>query len=481
MIAAFIAGWIIVVFALAINFRLGTEFRSELALLKIAQVAVCFGICTGISFCLCRVALRKLWTDALGYTLIAAITVAGIGMAVNLGGYWQFPGTFEQPYFGIAEDIEVEWMRIFFYQHTGNFLAGSNIGFTWFASLAVNRLGPGISGLLNLNIAMMCGTIAATAGIASTLFNGANRKKTALYSAIAISLVSSLIWYATIPLKETGTTFSFTLFSYGIARLYKGNLGFAGIVAAAAGGFLLMFFKSSLGWILLPGIILACLHRGLKIDTETRKTYLSGIYLLLITCGVIIGGGKMRFVPDTQSLFNSEYGTDSVEASLTNYPTVERYATLIPGYFTGSPLYRLSYLPLAATAQFFPPFPWNFTRDTDEGKFVWYAHLNFFWYILAGAAIGYICLCLWRKKLRGGLATWTLWWVICYLGVAYFSGGSVPRYYLPFIPCLVPVALQFVKCIRKGEISRRNVVIYCSIYGAALTLGLVLAYNFLVC
>lgn len=475
---AFIAGWIAVTLTLAGMFELGSEHRTDALLMRLAQVLICYALCSGLALVGSLVALRKSWSDALGYILIGAMTVAGIGMAVNLSGYCMFPGTWEMPAFGTASDFELEWRRIAFHQATGQYLPGTNVGFTAIASFAVGRFGPGVSGLLMLNIMMLCGTISAAARIATVLLDG-DRRRISVYAAAAVAMVASVIWYATTPLKETGVTFAFTLFALAIAKLYKGRLDASGIVAGAVGGFLLMMFKSPMGWFAIVGIVLAVSRVNMRDKSAATRVFCAGIYLLLVAGAVVAGGRKFRYCSDAVLVGAVESQRQGLEDYMTEYETVERYNSLIPGYFTSTPLQRLSKLPLAATAQFFPPFPWNYTRDTDEGRFVWYAHLSIFWYLVAGAALGYIVLCLPRRKARGGLGQWTLWWVICYLGIAYYSGGTVARYYLPFIPSLVPLSLQLVQSVRRRTVPLRQVKIYAVVYAVMLAGALTASYIFL--
>lgn len=475
---AFIAGWIAVTLTLAGAFGLGTEHRADSLLMHLAQVSVCYAICSGLAFLGCFVALRKSWSDALGYILIAAMTLAGIGMAVNLSGYCSFPGTWEMPTFGTASDFSLEWKRIVFHKETGQYLPGTNVGYTAIASFAVGRFGPGVSGLLILNIMMLCGTVALSSGIAVTLLEG-NRRRIAVCAAAATAAVASVIWYATTPLKETGATFSFTLFAFAIAKLYKGRLDVAGILAAAAGGFLLMMVKSPLGWFAIAGIVIAATRIEMRKKADATRRLYAAIYLSLIAGAVVVGGNRFRYCSDAALIGAVEPQRESLEFYMAGYETVQRYNTLIPGYFTSTPEKRIAKLPLAAAAQYFPPFPWNFTRDTDEGRFVWYAHLSIFWYLVGGAAIGYLALCLWRRRARGSLGRWALWWMICYLGVAYYSGGTVARYYLPFIPALIPLSLQFVMAARRHLVPKREVAIYCTVYAVALAGALAAAYIFL--
>lgn len=481
LIMAFIAGWLAVVVALAFSFETATQISSDMSLERLAHTALGYALSAGVTLWLCKLALRRIWSLRLGYVLVAAMALAGIGIAVNLGGYCTFPGTWDNPALGNGTDTAREWKWIAYHCATGEYIGFSNKGYTWLASLFADRLGPGIAGVLLLNIAMLGGTLAASARIAATLVESRDKRRTAFAAALITASVASMIWYSTIPLKEMTVTFGFTLFSVGLAKLYRQNLDASGILASAGGSYLLMLSKGPMGWFLMAGVCLACTRYCRLWPQKYVRLYSRGICLLLFCAAIIIGGKQFRVVPDLEALGEIDEKSDGMERSMKNYPTVERYATLIPNYFNGTREARLAKLPLTAPAQYFPPFPWNFTRDTELGRFVWYAHISIFWYLLGGAALGYAVLCIWRRRTRGHLGRWTLWWAVCYLGVAYFSGGTVARYYLPMIPCLTPLALQFARCVRSGSVARRSAVIYSCVYIVLMAAGLTAAYIFLKC
>lgn len=479
LLMVFIAAWIAVVIALTASFSTATQVRAEILFDRLAHVAIGFAVCAGLALLITRLCLRDLWSNKLGYLLIAAMAIAGVGMAINLGGYCTFPGTWENPNLGEATDMAREWQWIACYKSTGTYMPYSNIGYTTIAAFAVDRLGPGISGPLLLNIMMLCGTLGCAATMAAILFPDRNGKKIAFYAALLTAAVASIIWYPTILLKETCVTFGVSLFGVALAAIYRHRMNAARFIAAALGAYLLMMVKGPIGWFLIAGILIVCARFDRKNPKRYLTTYASGL-LLIILCGTtVIGGKQFRYTPDLEIIGAVEGRTIGNQQFMGEYATVERYSELIPHYFESPSPKRILQLPLTASAQFFPPFPWNYTRDTDEGNFVWYAHLSFLWYFVAGCALGFFVLCAWRKELRGGLGRWALWWVICYLGIAWFSGGTVARYYLPFIPCLAPLALRFLECAKAKLVSRRSVKIYAISYTALLCIGLTAAYIFL--
>lgn len=479
---AFIAGWLGVTFITVIAFRMPTDYapHGDVNLNNIARYLFYYALAAGVSFFCCRAALRKVWSQSLGYLLIATATIVGVGIGVNLSGYCAMPGGWVNPDLGLWTDQQREWAKMTEYLNTGNTNLETNTGYIFLNAFLEKLTGQGIVASLLLNMIFTIGTVGASGYLSSVLLEGKNASRTTFYGALASASVASIIWYGTIFQKEAGVTFAFTLCGIALAKLLRRRFDSSAVVCGAIGGLLLMLLKGPMGWFVMAGTLIMCARYCRKNPPRNLRLYSYGIFMMLVSSAVIIGGREFRVLKNMDSLVGKNV-TDNDTEWMVGYPSVERYAELIPAYFQSGPLHRVALLPLTATSQYFPPFPWNFTRDREEGRFVWYSHLSIFWYALAGAALGYIVLCMKRKRLRGGLGRWTLWWIVCYLGVAYFSGGTVARYYLPFVPCLVPVSLRFVQCVRAGLISAKSVKIYSAVYLVLLVGALISAYLFLQC
>lgn len=479
LIMIFIIGWLAVVVALAASFDTAVQSRSDLLLDRLAHVALGYAVVSGLALWVSRLCLRDLWSLRLGAVMVAAMSVAGIGIAVNLGGYCSFPGTWENPMMGDYTDTSREWKWMVYHYATGGYISFSNTGYTWLASLAIDRLGPSVAGPMLLNILFLGCTLACVARIAVTLLRPYNIRRAAFWAVVLTACVPSMIWYTCLPLKEMSVTLGFTLFGVGLSQLFRQHLKPSGITAAAIGAVLLMMVKGPMGWFLLAGVTIASARYSRSLPRKYMRLYSQAACLMLFCVAIIAGGKQFRYCPDLEIL--GEVKSEAQGHFMTSYDTVQRYAELIPDYFTQSRTERVAKLPLTASAQFFPPFPWNYTRDTELGRFVWYAHLSLLWYVVAGAALGYMVLCMYRKHTRAGLGGWTIWWIICYLGIAYFSGGTVARYYLPLIPCLVPVSLQFVRSVNAGVVSSKSAKWLVVIYAVVLGLSLAAAYVYLKC
>ena len=69
--------------------------------------------------------------------------------------------------------------------------------------------------------------------------------------------------------------------------------------------------------------------------------------------------------------------------------------------------------------------------------------------------------------------------LLCWLGIAYSSGGTVARYWLPQLPAMIPLGLQAVACVRRGQITTRVATVYSITYFLLLVAALISAYRFL--
>lgn len=445
---------------------------------QLRLLCIGFAVASALPLLLGPLCFKEIWSPRLTYLLIAAQTLIGIGIAINLSGYCTPPdGSWTDPNLGPWTDSSREWDWLNYYLATGKYSAHSNTGYTLLTSWLVKLFG-GIWAPLLLNMVFTSVTIIATADLTATLLPAADKKRSGFIGALAVASVASIIWYATIYLKDAAATTAFTLMALGLARLLKSQFTTKTIVAPAIGALLLLLVKSPLALLLIGGIVIITIPSMPAAIKQRRKLSLV-IYLLLICVAALAGGRHFRPGDNIENMAAESPVDNTGVDYMLGYDTVQRYGELIPGYFTSPISHRIAMLPLTATAQYFPPFPWNFTRDKQLGKFVWYAHIALPWYLLGGAFIGFIIFCMGRKKRSASLSRWALWLIACWLGIALYSGGTVARYYLPLIPAIVPPALQFINCARTRLIAPRSALIYTAAYTVCLLAALTAAYIFL--
>ncbi len=120
------------------------------------------------------------------------------------------------------------------------------------------------------------------------------------------------------------------------------------------------------------------------------------------------------------------------------------YQNIIGDYFLYPVWKKLLYLPATCGVQWIIPFPW-----LPEGEQVsWLSvvpRLRLGWYALSGVVLYFYLFRSWR---RGWLwATWAWFPMVCYVGIAYMTAGTVSRYLLAFQPWWMALAaLTLLTC-----------------------------------
>lgn len=473
---AFIGAWVAVLFVSIVAFRLPWEDAGSYRLNRLMEWLLGFAVASGVAIIASRLLLRRVWSLRLGYLLCASVAVLGVGMTLNLSGYCSFPGTWDDPFMG-QSDSAYQWRITQKYLADGDFLDDFNNGQLIFYGTLLKIFGNNIIVALLANLMFVVGTVAASGYICAVLFPHRGRR-VAFWGALSMAVIAPFFWYSSIFLKEAPMVFGFALFTVAVAKLLRRKFDLSLLLNAAVGAFLLMMLKGPLGWFLMAGVCLVCAQFCRKNPVRNMRLYSFGLCLMLMASAVVVGGMQLRKYDSVER--NLGQNDDQLYAQYYGgYDTVKDYMELLPGYFGWSFERRLAVLPFTAAAQYLPPFPWNYTRDIENGRFVWYAHLPWGWYAVGGALLGYMLLCAFRKRRSASLERFAVWFALCYAGVAIHSGGTEPRYWLPFVPMAIPMALQFVACVRSRVLSRRTAWIYSASYLALLGIGLTAAYIFL--
>ncbi|MBR1726603.1 MAG: hypothetical protein IJ724_08160 [Muribaculaceae bacterium] len=113
------------------------------------------------------------------------------------------------------------------------------------------------------------------------------------------------------------------------------------------------------------------------------------------------------------------------------------YHRLLGDYFSYPVWQRLLHLPLTCAVQWIIPLPWL----PDNAQPQWLSivpRLRLGWYVLSGVVAYFYLFRSWR---RGW--SWMVWAglpMMCYVGIAYITAGTVSRYILPFEPWWMTMA-----------------------------------------
>lgn len=470
------AVWVAGMFAALVAF--GT-FRADAAPESLDYAMRCtvgFAVASVLIMAVNRLIAGKLWSRGMCITVGVLTAVMFAGIAVNLAGYLQVPGsTWAQPGLKEWSDARIVYVKaydIYIGEHYPVFAPAAFIPL-----VILHIFGPGLLAPLLFNAGCMSLSSVLTGVICARLCNGADNVRRARVGALLFALIPSIPYYGTMLLKEAPLTLGVSLMTLMFVDVYNGRLRTSVVAGAVIGAILLMLERYYVGYALALGAVISFVHARRSVPGAFAVHFRALIVSLLI-CFLIVGVGKCLHYQDVSYYFQEEQA-DSANKAMLGYETVGKYSTFVGNYYGKSYIEKLLYLPFSAAAQYFPPFPWNYTRDAAFGAFVPVAHLSILWYMVGGLVLGYFALCIYRRRAAGGLGLWALFWLLCYLGIALMSGGTVARYYLCLMPVCVPLALRLLLCLRHGLVSQRAFYTYVSVYAVMLACGLTMAYQYL--
>ncbi|MBP3299626.1 MAG: hypothetical protein J6L73_08135 [Muribaculaceae bacterium] len=473
-----VAAWIPVACAAPLLFGTTSADAPQWALEGAAQTALGSGVAIFIMMWMCRRLSGPCWSNRMAYLLGAFMALVFFGMELNLAGYCLHASSWESPGLAPYSDSAREYSQALLAASGDYGAMAGNQGFAMTAGLLL-RLAGSTSLLLPmlLNALCMTATVALCGMVCVRLFTHRAPQQMMFAGALLCALVPSIPYYGTMFMKEAPCCLGTMLMTVAMADAFRGRTRLGSIIAGAAGGLILMFIKSPIGWLMLAGACLAVARLWLARRPGRRIPMAMPLFLALVCMAVVTGGRQFR--QDSDTTFITPKREKVLSASMLGYGSLGNYRSIVDDYWLISPQERVKYLPVCLVAQYLPPFPWNFTRDTYIARSVVWAHLSLLWYAVGGLALGWFVLCAPRRKARGGLGLWGIWWAMCYGGVAFMSAGTVARYWLPFLGICIPLAVQCVVAVREGVVTRRAFKIYALVYSLALAGSLTGAYIFL--
>jgi len=405
------------------------------------------------------------------YVLGVAALIMTFGAWQNIAGYIRECHSLVNPDFHSTEVFDsVREFSIAKAIATGTQIPAwnGNLAYPLMVSCLFRLFGVNIVWPIALNMGFTLGSITLAGAICAKLMPAYGRRRMVLAGMSLTSCVAGIMMHGTLLLKDAPVIFAVSLFAYAMALTVRGQSGTKSILTAAFAATVLLYSRPMVAVFLLTGVLVVCLR---------RRSVGPVLYYVALLAAVFMVAKYYIDVPvNTEAVTGS--GHFSSTSAFLGMPTVQRYSELVEGYYTWPLWRRLLYLPFVCAVQYFPPFPWNFTRDLWMGQFYWFAHISIGWYVVGGLIIAFYIFC-WGRKATGYMNRWGLWWLLCYAGCALYTAGSVPRYYLCFVPMGVPLALYMVFQVRRGIAKRKVFYGYCYCYFLLLVAGLAVAWIFL--
>jgi len=479
MLIAAVTAWLVAA-AAALIATGATRMTSPPAALDMAvDLALGAGCVIVPGLLVSRYILRRVWSCQLAGVLALFAALMCVGVAINVAG-WCPDFCSEAPELaGTASDSGREWMVAQALYTDSPLPFPANTGYPLLLCALWRLTGVNIIAPALLSALCMLLTAAVATRVALVMLPSHSPRQVGLWSAATFAAVPSIVWYGTLAMKEAPVCLAFALCTYTLAIAWKGRLEVSSLLSGGIGCLMLMLLKSPLAWLLVAGTAMAAIRIFvIRSSQHIQRSTASSLFLLLAAGATLAGGAQFRVHPAVDFIHGEQRGEFNPQEYLQDNmfadPSTHSYARVLGPYYTLPVGEKLLRLPFTATAQYFPPFPWNFTRDVHIGRFVGYAHLPL-WYLVGGMALGYLVLCAGRKGRSGGLGLWSAWIAVCWCVIAFCSAGSVGRYWLPLLPAIIPLALQFAACVRRRNPGIRPTVIYTSSYILLLAIGLTAA------
>lgn len=270
-------------------------------------------------------------------------------------------------------------------------------------------------------------------------------------------------------LKEASCYLAISLVAYALGRMCtEGRTRTAlwtDVLLYGLGMALLCMTRLTMSYFVLAGVLVCML-------IEPRRNWRLGTVLLAL--GVIIYGlcwlTTYNYGMDRQLRIVAGEG-----AMPALYITQEPYKAIIGDYFNYTVLHRILLLPVTCGVQAIIPFPWFMPGVPCDSVGAVLARTGWTWYAILGIACYYYIFLSFRREGRG-LGLWALWPLLCFMGVAYVTGGSLSRYVLPFEPLMVIVAVFTLLSVHERH-GRTSLLRWMAAWAIVLVAVLLVCYN----
>ncbi len=358
------------------------------------------------------------------------------------------------------------------YNGSGEVPAVNFWGFPFLVFCLWKLLGVNIVWPIAMNVMFTLLSIVITGQLAARLLKGRIELSGQSIATLSMMLTSLLAYYISQGAnlqKEAVTYLALMMVAFAMVRCcnhaqseYKKRWD---LILFAMGCLLLAACRTTMGYFVLGGVVIMTL-------SDWRKNRRYGT--LLACLAMLIFGIGFMLVPDygiTRQMSILE-GGKAMQMKFIVGPSQTPYFNIIGNYFYYPMWKRLALLPMTSAVQYIIPFPWLYEGCGSVQNAL--PRIAWPWYAIGGIALYYYVFISWRKGV--GLGAWALWPALCFLAVAYVTGGSVNRYILPFQPFFVIIAVFVIGKLREGK-GRRSFVAFIVGYTMILIAVLVVCYH----
>lgn len=375
-----------------------------------------------------------------------------------------------------SDDAGYYWWAV--HSYVGDNVAATQripfIGFPLLILASFHVMGVSVLWPIAINMMMTLLAIVVTASTAVRVLHGRVEVSAGTIAAMVIGGCGTLFYFLSQGVavqKEASNYLAISLVAYGLARMCtEGRLRvplWRDVLIFALGSVLLSMTRLTMSYFSLAGIAVSML-------ISPRRNWRYALVLTVVAVGAFALGMGMTYDYGFDRQARIVAGAGAMDHLYIRGISQEPYRAIIGDYFSYTVPHRLLLLPVTGAVQAIIPFPW-FIGNLPSSAGDVLPRLGWTWYALLGIAIYYYIFLSFRRG-GNGLGLWALWPLMCFLGVAYVTGGSLNRYVLPFEPLMMIVATYVVLSVRERH-ARASLTRWLVAYGLVLAAVLLVCYN----
>lgn len=399
------------------------------------------------------------------YILMAAWLLLATGYVLNLNWFTVHDGgTLTAPVFKNF-DASLSWLRM--KEVLGGVDSGEvrMLGYGQLMALLCFGMQPRLDVLLAYNVLATLLTVVLTGVTAAYLVPGDSHAKKRI-SSVSMALMSGVCYFMAsgcIFIKDAMMSLAFAAVLFALAKLQSHERSYYVYIIFVVAILLAAMVRP----LLLPFVVLSTI---MMTWISPRKRIIPAVVIIVLCTALFI---YTRHLGTAAEVINI-HGTTSMELETGASQRLEAYHTISPSYNSLPLVSKLVRLPFSLCVQFLTPLPWSFGRDVVFGPTQAYAHVAYPWYAIGGVAIYFLFFMI-RKAPRGLSILFTIG-VIATVITAFFTGGTISRYCLPWLATLIPGAAAV---IATGEWKSKRFAIWAAAFAGLVATALCVAFYFL--
>lgn len=383
------------------------------------------------------------------YVLLATTLIMAFCITLNI---WQFTslstGTLDNPVLNNFDSARYFSYAKYSYQYN-SFVDSTTMGYPYLIGCIWRLTGVTIVVPLLLNYFFTISSIMISGILASRLLKPCFPEyDTKTICSITMLLLASCCYYlgnGNVILKEPSLYLGISLCGYALAGLYRNDSttikkDIADLCIFCVGSLFVSFNRPGLCLMLTLAILILAFYRS-------RKNILKALGMIAIVAS--LWGATFILSPKATEVQASIITQNVMDEGFYDHEeSHQAYQKMLPDYFNYPIWKKAILLPLTASVQYFIPFPWGFGKYSSYGFSQFYSQISYPWYIIGGLILFFFFI-IWGRNKAKGLFRWGIVCAMCYLTPAFLFAGMVSRYWISFLPLIIPFATFVILELKK--------------------------------